>query len=129
MRYRVILCSVALLATGCGGGSSSSGPSTTLSGTYSGTETFTIPLARTFSFQVVVIQNGNNISGSYSNGSGDRGTFSGTLSGNDFSGTASSAIAPITCNVVGSVTDGGAAFHGTVACSNGSGGTFTLTRA
>jgi len=78
-------------------------------------------------FRLTIVQNGSSVNGTYSNGRGDRGSFSGTLSGTHFSGMANSAVLHISCIVSGDVANGGATFTGTVACDNGTGREISVT--
>lgn len=116
-------------AAGCGD-SDSSGPSVSLTGTYNGTQTFTTGsgTGQTVSLSLSLIQQGNSVTGSYSNGSGDRGSFAGTLSGLSVNGTATSAVAPTTCNFQGSTDAAGSVLTATIACSSGSGSNASLQR-
>jgi hypothetical protein len=117
------------LAAGCGG-SDSSGPSVSLTGTYRGSQTFTTGpgSGRTVSMSLSLIQNGNSITGSYSNGAGDRGSFAGTLSGLSVNGTAQSAVGLGSCNFQGSTDSTGATITATIACSSGSGSTASVQK-
>ena len=117
------------LVVGCGD-SDSSGPSVSLTGTYNGTQTFTTGSrsGSTVSLSLSLIQNGSSITGSYSNGAGDSGSFTGTLSGLSLNGTAQSAVSGSSCAFQGTSDSIGVTINGTIACSSGSGSTASVTK-
>lgn len=125
---RIALLAVSIVFLTACGSSDSSGPRTEFTGAYAGTERFTSGGSGVTSMSVTVVQNGSSVSGSYSTGTGDRGSFTGTIDDGVFQGTATSAVLGLSCVTQGSLANGGGLFTGTIACSNGVGGTITLTR-
>lgn len=101
-------------------------PASVITGEYTGTERAQLG---TTSLRASLVQSGTSVTGSYSNGRGDAGSATGSVSGTRFSGSLRSArIAGFTCEVSAVILSGGAHLEGTFACSDGSAGSFTLTR-
>jgi hypothetical protein len=128
MRLLALLSVALVLLTACGKGKSSPTEPTSslIAGEYTGTEHANFG---TTSLRASLVQSGSSVTGSYSNGRGDRGSVTGTVSGASLSGTLrSTRVATFTCDVSAVVVDGGARLEGTFACSDGAAGSFTLTR-
>jgi hypothetical protein len=127
MKSLVAIVAVLALVTACGKSKSSpSGPAPVLTGDFVGTERANFG---TTSLRASVVQTGNSVTGSYSNGVGDAGTVTGTVSGTNFTGTLRSTVIPrFSCEVSAVILNEGARLEGTFACSDGTAGSFTLNR-
>jgi hypothetical protein len=130
LRRLLLLVVLMSAVAGCGGGSSgSTGPSFNLTGTWVGAEHLTVGnRSANISLQVSITQSGNSVGGGYVSGAGDAGSFVGTVSGTQFSGTLTSSRGAGTCNGSGDITSGGNTITGTLNCSTGAFGTFALNR-
>jgi hypothetical protein len=124
-----ILVATLVALTACGKSKSSPtepSPVPLITGEYSGTQRANFG---TTSLRASLVQSGTSVTGSYSNGRGDAGTVTGTVSGTSFSGTLrSTRIAGFTCELSAVIVNAGARLEGTFACSEGAAGSFTLTR-
>jgi hypothetical protein len=130
MKTFAVLTALLTLLAACGKSRSSptepSPPTPLLTGEYTGTERASFG---TTSLHASFVQSGTAVTGSYSNGRGDAGTVTGTVSGTTFSGTLrSTRILGFTCDVSAVILNGGASLEGTFACSDGTSGSFTLNR-
>jgi hypothetical protein len=99
----------------------------TLTGSYAGLHRLISPEVAA-SIRAVLVQNGDSVSGSYSLGSGDAGTFKGTVSGSSLSGEMVSAKDSVPCPFLAIVSLDGLQLDGTFACKNGVAGSFKLKR-
>jgi hypothetical protein len=129
MKLLAILVATLLALTACGKSRSSPAepsPAPLITGEYTGTERANFG---TTSLRASLVQSGSSVTGSYSNGLGDAGTVTGTVSGTSFTGTLrSTRIAGFTCELSAVIADAGARLEGTFACSDGTAGSFTLIR-
>lgn len=117
---------LALILSGCDGNGDSTGPSVVFTGDYQGVERANFG---TTSLRASLVQSGSSVTGSYSNGVGDAGTATGTVSGSNFTGSLrSTRIAGLSCDVNAALSSGGAHLDGTFACNDGTQGSFTLDR-
>ncbi len=117
---------VAAVLAGCGD-DDSSGPSGSVSSSYSGTQTvtaggrtITTPVNATFS------QNGSQVTGTVRAPAGPGATFSGTTRGSELDGTLS--LAGQSCAFDGTVSGGGGQISGSFTCGSGTTGTVQLQR-
>ena len=97
-----------------------------VSGTYQG---YAMTLGGTVAFQATYQQNGEQVSGSYVNNSGDYGVIQGRVQGSVFTWrTASQVYQGIACEFTSEVTGGGKIIQGTAVCNNGNAGSFAMER-
>jgi hypothetical protein len=129
MKTLAVLVAILLALTACGKSRSSPtepSPAPLITGEYTGTERANFG---TTSLRASLVQASASVTGSYSNGLGDAGTVTGTVSGTSFSGTLrSTLIAGFTCELSAVIANAGARLEGTFACSDETAGSFTLTR-
>jgi hypothetical protein len=127
MRVLAVVAIVLVLLAACGKSNSSpTEPTPVITGEYTGIQRANFG---TTSLRASLVQSSTVVTGSYSNGRGDAGSVTGTVSATNFSGALrSTRIAGFTCDVSAVVVNGGARLEGTFACSDGTAGSFTLTR-
>ena len=96
-------------------------------GTYRGVERFATGLAA--SFEMRAEQSGNVVTGTYTNQTGDFGTFQGTVAGAAMRGRFVSQAAPgVVCDYESTLTRGGASYSGALVCNTGDRASFTGSR-
>ena len=122
----VAVLAATLMLAGCGD-DDSSGPSGSVSSSYSGTQTvtaagrtITTPVEATFS------QNGSQVTGTVQAPGGPGATFSGTARGSELDGTL--FLAGQSCAFDGTVSGGGGQISGSFNCGTGATGTVQLQR-
>jgi hypothetical protein len=125
------LAALGLLLAACGGeGETPSGPGLDVSGRYDGTQRFATPAgAGDQALRVTVVQVGSLVNGSFSTGTADAGSVTGSVDGTVFTFRTTSTVFRTTCDFQAGISAAGATLSGTFQCSSGESGTFTLSRA
>ncbi len=118
----LLLCTLAACG---GGGRDATGPGLNVSGTYEGTQTVS---TGTVMLRFTITQNSTLVNGTFTTGTQDFGSVSGTVTGTSFLVQSHSTPFGITCAYTGTITDRVQKISGALQCSNGEAGGFAVMR-
>jgi hypothetical protein len=119
---------LALAAAACGGSGRATGPGLDVSGTFEGTLAISLPQSATVTVRFTLTQTSTLVNGTYSTGTGDFGTVSGTAVDTSFAARSLSTPFGFACGFQGSIAEDARSIAGAFDCSDGRAGIFTLTR-